>query len=188
MLQVHRRPTSRTPSQWCDSALASPGVPAEGPRVWTLRLPPLLRPAQGLVIKGLLQSGSSACAISIFKNVQRFRCLFERLEKPASTRIPHVFDGRRRPRGMKCIANVRDSAGSEEKEQPVPLMPLTLECRVGVGGGQRGGRTLEPGIPGNALSPWARAPAASNPSTAGHLKPSCELATTSRDQLKTRLK
>lgn len=115
--------------------------------------------------RGLLQSGSSACATSIFKNVQRFRCLFERLEKPASARIPHVFDGRRRPRGMKCIANVRDSAGSEEKEQPVPLMPLTLECRVGVGGGQRGGRTLEPGIPGNALSPWARAPAASNPST-----------------------
>lgn len=138
MLQVHRQPTSRTPSQWCDSALASPGVPAEGPRVWTLRLPPLLRPAQGLVIKGLLQSGSSACATSIFKNVQRFRCLFERLEKPASARIPHVFDGRRRPRGMKCIANVRDSAGSEEKEQPVPLMPLTLECRVGVGGGAEG--------------------------------------------------
>lgn len=138
MLQVHRQPTSRTPSQWCDSALASPGVPAEGPRVWTLRLPPLLRPAQGLVIKGLLQSGSSACATSIFKNVQRFRCLFERLEKPASARIPHVFDGRRRPRGMKCIANVRDWAGSEEKEQPVPLMPLTLECRVGVGGVGRG--------------------------------------------------
>lgn len=103
------------------------------------------------------------------KNVQRFRCLFERLEKPASARIPHVFDGRRRPRGMKCVTNVRDSAGSEEKEQPVPLMPVTLECRVGVGGGQRGGRTPEPGIPGNAPSPWARAPAASNPSTAGHL-------------------
>lgn len=31
-----------------------PGVSAERPRVWTLRLPPPLCPAQGLVIKGAL--------------------------------------------------------------------------------------------------------------------------------------
>lgn len=90
--------------------------------------------------------------------------MFKKLEKPALARIPHVFEGRRRPRGIKCIVSVHQSAGSEEKEQLVPLKPVTLEL-VGAGAGVGGGA----GIPGKAPSPWARPPAASNTKTAGRL-------------------
>lgn len=96
------------------------GVSAKQLRKRALNLPPLLHPAQTLLYTGILQR--------VFrfkkkkKNGQRF-CYSKKPEKLDLTPVPHVSDGRVKPRARKCTVNVPRSAGSKKEHSRLVSLP-----------------------------------------------------------------